>query len=436
MSKRRPLVFIELNEINMAVAKQYCDRGMFPNLQRLLQTRQIETVSEQAYQNLEPWIQWVSVHTGMSAAEHGVFRLGDMVGRPIPQLFEQLEAQGVQVGAISPMNVENRLRRPAYFVPDPWTQTNSDGSFWSRNLTEALQQAVNDNSKGKVTLKSLMVLAFGILRFAKLRNYPTYLSLAAGSPGRPWRKALFLDLFLHDLHHGLFARKRPSYSSVFLNAGAHVQHHYFFNSSFCDSKAQRNPDWYVSSATDPMAEMLAVYDRIMGDYLTLPNVSLIVATGLSQVPYQKLTYYWRLKDHANFLRMIGISFSNVAPRMTRDFLIEFESEQAAETAHAQLTKVCCKDQPVFEIDNRGDSLFVTLIWPQDVDDELMITWQGGSSPLKPHVAFVAIKNGMHSGTGYAYFKGEIESFAPLSGSHVKDLYKTVLGYFRPAIAPP
>lgn len=49
------------------------------------------TESEKEYQHLEPWIQWVTAHIGMTFAEHGVFRLGDIVNRDIPQIWEQLE---------------------------------------------------------------------------------------------------------------------------------------------------------------------------------------------------------------------------------------------------------------------------------------------------------------------------------------------------------
>ena len=39
----------------------------------------IETSSEKNYENLEPWIQWVSFYTGKSYEEHKVFFLNELI---------------------------------------------------------------------------------------------------------------------------------------------------------------------------------------------------------------------------------------------------------------------------------------------------------------------------------------------------------------------
>ena len=66
---------------------------------------------------------------------------------------------------------------------------------------------------------------------------------------------------------------------LFLNAGAHIQHHYFFNSPFVDSTELKNPAWYIGRDTDPFLEMLKVYDNILIDLHKLPNTETIIATG-------------------------------------------------------------------------------------------------------------------------------------------------------------
>jgi hypothetical protein len=142
----RPLVLIELNEANFDVARPYVARQGLKGFRTLMAGHRARTSSETEYPKWEPWIQWVLAHSGLAADEHRAFRLGDIVGKPVPQIFEQLAACGLRVGCVSPMNAENRLRRPAYFVPDPWTATPTDGSFWSRSLGAAIAQAVNDNA--------------------------------------------------------------------------------------------------------------------------------------------------------------------------------------------------------------------------------------------------------------------------------------------------
>jgi len=107
---RKMLVQLELNEVNFDFVRRYVARGELPTFARVLEAHGCtETTSEAEYAHLEPWIQWVSAHTGKTLAEHGVFRLGDIVGQDIDQIWERLEGVGKRVGAISPMNAKNRF---------------------------------------------------------------------------------------------------------------------------------------------------------------------------------------------------------------------------------------------------------------------------------------------------------------------------------------
>lgn len=433
---RRPdqshLVLLELNEINFDVAARYVERLNLKNLKRLLDGRRIRTCAEDDYNLLEPWIQWVSVHSGLTAHDHRVQRLGDIVGSGVPQLFEQLETEGLTVGCISAMNAENRLRSPAYFVPDPWTRTPSDGSFFSRALTEAVSQSVNDNAQGRITAASAVKLLLALMRFAQPMHYGAYARLFRGRHGAPWRKALFLDLLLHDVHITLQRKRRPNFSTLFVNAGAHIQHHYFFNADVGAPGPLRNPAWYVSQDADPVGEMLVVYDLIVGEYLDDPSTDLIVATGLTQQPYDRAKFYYRLKDHSAFLTAAGIRYRSVQPRMTRDFLIECDTSLEAEEATRQLTsiRVAGSGTALFgEVDNRGTSVFATLTYPEEVTSDLTVELPSGPMRLSPHVVFVALKNGMHDGRGFAFFKGRVEAHSPRDGDHVGRIFHSVRHYF-------
>jgi hypothetical protein len=429
------LILLELNEINFDVVEKYvvADAARFPSLKKLLSVTRIRTSCEKRYEELEPWIQWASVHTYKTYAEHGVFRLGDMVGSDIPQIFEQLEHAGYKVGAISPMNAENRLKHPAYFIPDPWTQTPADSSWWSQSLAQAVSQVVNDNSQARITLKSALQVVLSILRFARVRHYHRYLSLLAACRHKPWLKALLLDLLLHDLHWTMFNAKRPNFSALFLNAGAHIQHHYFLNAEpIRKSSTNKNPTWYLAEKEDPLAHVLGLYDMIIGEYFARADADVILATGLAQQPYDRVEFYYRLNKHADFLRGLGISFGLVLPRMTRDFLIEFESEKQAKDAQDALVRVRVvgDDIPLFgEIDNRGNSLFVTLTYPQEITIKTQYQLGDRRFPLLPEVSFVAIKNGMHQEEGFAFFSPGAANYAPADKAHVAQLGGAVMNYF-------
>ena len=124
------LILVELNEINFSLVQKYVEAGHdLPGFRHLLDLPSRRTSSESSYSLLEPWIQWPSVHMGLKHSGHKIFRLGDVVASDALQIFEEVEQAGFKVGAVSPMNAVNRLSAPAYFIPDPWTDTPSDRSI-------------------------------------------------------------------------------------------------------------------------------------------------------------------------------------------------------------------------------------------------------------------------------------------------------------------
>ena len=329
------------------------------------------------------------------------------------------------------MNASNKLKNPAFFIPDPWTKTPSDGSFISRRLTSALSQSVNDNSQSILTMATIINL---ILAFLTLVNPARFIHMswyAMTSFKKPWRKALFLDKFLFEIHNTLYKRKKPNFSTIFLNAGAHIQHHYFYNSPHVKTSELVNPGWYVAASEDPFLEMIKIYDDIIQKLLSIPNTEIIIATGLSQKPYDKLKYYYRLVDHKSFLNDVGVYFSSVVPRMTRDFLIVFNNPQEALYAQKKLSKILVDGNiKLFEeIDNRGNSLFVVLTFSDEINKETRIIYEGGTLLLKEYTIFVAIKNGEHQSKGFAYFSEGLMDIAPTSGCQVSTIHNTVLNFF-------
>jgi PAS domain-containing protein len=300
------------------------------------------------------------------------------------------------------MNAKHRVRNAAFFVPDPWTNTSVTASPLLKRLAGAISQAVNDNASNKISLASLVALVAGLARYARVGNYGEFIALVFGSVRHPWKRALLLDLLLSEVFISETRSTNPNFATLFLNAGAHIQHHYMFSSATYRGD-QKNPTWYAPEGADPVLEVYSLYDKILG-YIaeTFPEARLMIATGLRQVPYPKLKYYWRLKHHANFLRLIGVDFLTVTPRMSRDFLVACVDEEQARRADERLrSALTSSGDPLFEVDNRGTEIFAMLVYAGSIDPTTK--FRVGNEPyleLHSHVAFVAIKNGEHDGTGY------------------------------------
>ena len=396
------LLFLELNELNFEYLEHYAERGELPAFARLLSANgYTRTRSEEVYDHIEPWIQWITVHTGKPYREHRVFRLGDGPQAGLRQIWDELAERGLSVGAFSPMNAP-AVPDAAFFVPDPWTRTSVTAPPLMRRAYAAICQAVGDNAEGTITARSALQLLLGLARYGRFKNWPAYLSEGVSGLRSHWPRAMFLDRFLADCFLHLWRRHRPDFATLFLNGAAHIQHHCMFNSPAYHGP-HRNPAWYLPQGVDPVLGIYRLYDGLLRECLELSDrPRVMIATGLHQDPVDEPVFYWRLRDHAAFLKRIGCEFLSVEPRMSRDFLVNCaDTVQGGRLAAILGSGKAPDGVPLFEVDNRGASLFVTLAYPHEIAAGFRARFGRESiDDLSKEVVFVAIKNGHHNGIGY------------------------------------
>ena len=172
------------------------------------------------------------------------------------------------------------------------------------------------------------------------------------------------------------------------------------------------------------------YNEIIGDYLKL-NKDFLVITGLSQIPYEYKKYYYRISNPSFFLDTLRIKHKNTKSRMTRDFLIEFDNNQDTNFAHKKLSTLTdLNGNKLFEeIDIRKKSLFVTLTYPFEVKNEFEVNFENKKINLKKYISFVALKNGMHDGKGFAFTN--IENFFERNSKlELKSFFNKIQEYFE------
>ena len=427
----KSLLFLQLNEANFDFINLYAAKYDLPSLSKVLTWYNVELSSEASYEELEPWIQWVSVATGLGAREHGVFRLGDMTNSNLKQIYEVVEEKGYNVLALSPMNAKNNLKNSSLFLPDPWTDTPVSGGWLDNKIHISLKQAVNDNANGNINKLSIIFLLVGVLAYSKKKNWRRYFELAFSSKRDKWKKSLFLDLFLSDYFGKKWIqRQKPAFGVLFLNSIAHIQHRYFKNSEFCLG-SKKNPSWLVPTDADPIFDALKIVDKILFDLLKLDETDLLIATGLSQKEYTPFVYYYRLKEHQKFLSDLAVEYDAVSPRMTRDFEITFLNNEQRDLCFTILSEVKIDDVKCFGVlEKRQLSLFVTLTYDKEVLPSSKLQTPSNSYNAFDVLSFVALKNGEHSEKSYAFFSPKISDLAPKKGSHVKNLYHTLDNYFR------
>jgi len=433
MIKKEKLIFWELNEINFDYVNFYISKGKLPNWKKMIQNHGLfTTFSEENYTELQPWIQWPTIRTGLNFEDHGVFRIGDIVGSGIKQHWEILEDSGFSVAAVSPINASNNTKKSTFWIPDPWTGAEVSGNGFVKRFSKALNQVVNDNSQEKLSFFSMIVIIEALVTKSQISSWRTYLSCLIGAfKNQHWSKAIFLDRLLADIFLNLWKANKPDFSSLWLNGGAHIQHHYM-----CSSEAYKgsvkNPEWYVPAGKDPLLEMLEMYDLFLNEIQNLSNTRLIIAVAIKQVPYENPIFYWRLKNHGDFLRKLGIKFKRIQPRMSIDFLIEFDSDDDLIVAQKTLLNVKSSEGDLIfsEVNKDRGDLFVSLTFPGDIKDDFYIFLDNVKyENFKNDVTFVAIKNGHHDGLGYyldtAKKPGELQDKMPL-----KNIFSLIMDHFN------
>ena len=118
---RTRVVVLEFNELSPTLMHDFMKRGELPNFSRLYRESQVYvTDAEEPAPNLEPWIQWVTVHSGQSFDDHGIFHLGDGHKLKTKQVWDILSDSGLRVWICGSMNVRYDAPINGAVLPDPW----------------------------------------------------------------------------------------------------------------------------------------------------------------------------------------------------------------------------------------------------------------------------------------------------------------------------
>ena len=379
--------------------KHYVDDRLLPNFSKILSdSKLVETYSEKKYHELEPWIQWVTVHTGKKFADHNIFRLGDFRNSNLKQIWEKFEDKKLKCLAVSPMNAKNNLSNNSIFIPDPWSDQKVNGNWLDRRTYESISNLVNKNSGNRFGIIDLLILGFSALSLMDPKLIYRILKTLITYRGKSWSKAIVLDIFLSRLTLNKIKAHKPHYTSLFLNAGAHIQHHYLFSSESYKG-SQQNPKWYDDAKFDPLFAIYSEYDKIIGDFLKLDS-KINIITGLSQTENHSVIYYYRPIDHAKFLEAFNIKFKKVEARMSRDFLVTFNNQEEKDTSINILNEIKIKDQPLLELDVRKSDVFCKVDYKNLIDEEDKITFGEKVFSANDLLVHVSIENSIHQSKGY------------------------------------
>jgi hypothetical protein len=435
------LFLLEFNELCPSLLERFMAEGKLPNFRRLYETSTIYTTdADEDPPHLEPWIQWVTIHSGMSFAEHGAFHLGD--GRKLKEkcLAEVLSDAGIRVGVFGSMNT-NYTTLNGYYVPDPWDAGAVPQPHWLEPFYRTVAQQVQVSSSGG-GLSKRDLLEFGAfmarhgLSAGAVKSIVLQLLHEKYHNGVSWRRASVLEQLQYDLFRYLDRQFRPQFATFFCNSTAHYQHYYWRN---------MHPDIFEmppDAGDHPSLRTAIEYgyvqmDRLVGKFMRdFADAMLILCTALSQKPWTETTKCtFRPRDFGKLLEFAGLHRDEVQikPVMAEQFHAVFPNEDRAALAAQKLAALQLNGDPLMTVEQNGRNIFTGCAINDALAMQRDVTGPGAQSlPFRDLFHMVhSMRSGRHHPDGLFWVRTGRNRIEPDKAT-LTDVAPTILKFFGAA----
>ncbi|MEX2292598.1 MAG: hypothetical protein WD691_02325 [Acidimicrobiales bacterium] len=385
----RSVVVLELNELCPTLLDRFMDSGDLPNFARLRSESVVYTTdADEPQGRLNPWIQWVTAHTGAGFDDHGVFKLGEGSNLRLPTVADVVTDAGGTSWLCGPMNVVPIRPVRGTWLPDPWNPDEAGPAAlapFARFVRANVQEHTNASNRLGVRahLRFLAFMARHGLSASTVRAVLAQLA-SERRRGQRWRRAALLDRFQWDLFRHELLKSRPTFATYFSNTTAHYQHLYW---RYMDPDPFELKPTEVETAEygDAVAFGYREMDRLVGDALRLAedDITLVFCTALSQQPYtikdaEGGSRFYRPNNIAAFAGMLGLTgIGKVAPVMSAQFHLLFDDEADAAAAEAVLRDARVGERSAFDVRRKGSDVFTGFALTDDLPADAMIDVPGG-----------------------------------------------------------
>ena len=340
---KKKLLIIELNECDFNFFLYGAKKYNFPTIEKFFQKRKkINTFTKDKHEgfNLDPWVQWISVHTGKKSKEHKVYRLGQRLHKSKKQIWETLSKKKINStiwGAFnSTLNKKNHID---LFFPDPW-------SFKEKAFPDSFNSFLmlpRYYAKNYPSINKLKINLYGIIFFYKIIFSRSIFSIIKLLPGllkiffvfklKSFNLYFFLDLISLLILKKNLKQKKSNLAIIALNSFAHYQHNYWDT-----KKYEYVYFWYLD-------KMIKIINKIEDDY----NSS-IIYNGFSQKKI-KNEFHLRFQKPESLFKKLNLSFKTLEPNMTTGTIVCFKNFKDKNDAIKKIKGIMLHSYPIFEIHN-------------------------------------------------------------------------------------
>ena len=371
MNANKSVILLEFNELCPFLMQRFIEEGKLPNFQRLYEQSEVYTSdAEEQAPFLEPWIQWVTVHSGIPYSEHQVFLLDEGYKLKSKSIWDILSDAGLRVWVCGSMNVSYNSPSSGYIMPDFWSTKITPNSSELLPYFRFVQKQVQEHTNDSVPLSNgdyLRFLAFMNSHGLSLDTIAAIIQQLIGekiTKRYRWQRATIADKLQFDLFCSYYQKIKPHFSSFFINSTAHFQHMYWRNmepDKFQVKPSKKEQIQYANAILYGYQEM----DKLIGKFRNLldDKTILILATALSQQPC--FTYeetggqrLFRPRKFESLLYFAGVKSNYIcSPVMAEEFHIRFENEQNATDAEQKLINLQINQRPIMRLKRNGKDIF-------------------------------------------------------------------------------
>jgi len=438
---KNKVIMIEFNELCPPLLQKYMSEGLLPNFKKLFEMGfALRTVADAESPDLEPWIQWVSVHTGVPYSEHKVKRLTDGPLSKHKDIWTYLAENNLKVGNFSSMNAKSFQFDGSFFFPDPWTQTEKPYPIELSPLNNFISQNVQNhthNSAEKVSsLDFLKFYATHGLRLKTITKVMMQLVKERLQDRQSWRRAFVLDWICQDVFNYFISKNRPDFATFFSNSTAHMQHAYW---------RQHEPEAFelkpsledVNAFGSAIRDAYVNHDKMLAGFFELRKrfgYELAVVSALSQQPYTKLDkvggqHFYRFLDVSALVKSLGFSPLELLPTMAHQYRVRFKQPGEAAAFRSMLNSIKrpgSDDRSLFEciLDDEFSLYFACGVTSYlDLNKSVQVD----GSEIKLSTIFYKLddmKSGMHHPEGIAWFTWPVQYLTD-DKAQLMDIFPTI-----------
>ena len=415
------IILIEFNELTPSLMSRFIEDGHLPHFRRFRDESHIYvTDAEEEGENLNPWVQWVTVHTALSAAQHGITRLSDGYRLQTKAVWDLLSEAGLRVWVCGSMNARYDKPLKGLLLPDPWSTGLSPYPSEMAAFYDFVRHAVQEHSNPEAGSPRRMAIRFVKymlrhgLSFETIRLIAAQLWEEKRRGKNSWKRAIILDRIQWDLFRYYYRRFQPQFATFFLNSTAHFQHSYWRHMQpelFTVQPSEEERREYGGAILEGYRNM----DELMGRFMSMAgtDATLIFCTALSQQPYLRSEEtggrrYYRVQGPDVLRHDVGITDRfEYRPVMSSQAILGFDGEAAAARAQHCLMSYRCGERSAFHVMREGFEVILQCNRTDQVPSDAVLESNDTGKTIPFYDVFYSMnimKSGFHHPDGILWVR--------------------------------